>query len=707
MPPTPPPSPPLVTEIPESLADPTPVAGGVVLSSDPTLTAASALGPFDFDEVDIGRMLLVVTATIASLYALQGLSQLLSWAFRHGKHALSSDGRGEPPPPTRVLLFPRLQNMLLKVSVPVFGQAGSLACAAGDLWWHRAWGSALLVTAVGLVLQASVTVVKAWRAPPSECRIDVVTPEDEASTASATARVRLRDALFGRSNFKAVWSGPMVDRTGNLWENCMSDKVAMATSPLLLTASLFQACIAGSLAHLVRRPVLVLLIVLGLQVSSAAQIILTVPFIDPIRQRCANLSSACLVTASLLALAAPRTDATNTAIVVLKAVGIAVSASASALSIVKRVLNHETLAKRIEAMLDARRARTKTLSTETLSTRSVSIAMANPIYNDSDVLGTGEDSLSAMITSLGEDSDGHGRALSAADSNQVSVMSLFDTVDSDERSQSVDESNDDEGGEDAHEVLFGGGALALRHDTTCDNTYNPLFAMTEAAAEQQCFLDADGADGGGLRCTSEEALSLSLMRSVIAGSATALPSETDASEVRDGATPSAALAFERRVREILDAMETVEGLALSVPKDVRMKLDDGEDVHATAQAAKDAVLELSQDPYARTAVSARAAVETLLASTKELCARLGIKSGTRAADEGVGGSRATSTLDALRSMLSAAATQLNNVRLIDRDERLELAKERDERERLQREDELKVLKDKLRNVTVSRRPEGV
>ena len=172
------------------------------------------------DGVNVGKVLIAVVVLLTTLYALQLLVQ--------GSAHLARHVRGTETPLSRVLRFPRLQNMLLKLSVPLLAQAGALGVSAGDEPWHAPLGGAMLVAAFALVGGVCAGVRRACCATPDEVRLDVA--------AEPTARAPL-PWLLGRPGADAVWVGTLVDNCGNLFENYWETRAAMATTPVLLAGS--------------------------------------------------------------------------------------------------------------------------------------------------------------------------------------------------------------------------------------------------------------------------------------------------------------------------------------------------------------------------------------------------------------------------------------------------------------------------------------
>ena len=645
------------------------------MSGSPSQSAASGLGPFVFDGVSVGRVLLATVVALTFLYTLQ----LLAQGATALKGRLSHRGSDPPASPPRVLLFPRLQNMLLKVSVPLLSQAGALGVAGGREWWHHVLGGLMLALALALVAGAASAVARARRAPPEVAKLDV---------ASAGVPGGRWAWLLGRPGVVAAWSGPFVDTHGNIFENGLDSFAAMTTTPMLLGTAFLQGAVAGSFGYLLRRPVALLLCVLGLQVASAAHICFAIPFIDPFRQKCANASSACLITASLLALFAPRAEATNTAIVVLKGIGVVVSSAASGLSFARRVLNADGLRRRIAAAIAMRKEGERGHSVSILS-----------LPREKSERGHSESV--SILNPLARDDGGDDGARCGA------IMAIFDDNDEQGPGGQGDSNGDDGGapaGDDVHEALFGGSAYTARNDTIGD-TYNPLFAIAcaeeDAEAGGGVLLGSGGeagADEGGdagAHCDPEVALSMGLMRSVVGSCKQALPQAAEAEEEasRDRAL-TAATDFRRRMADIVEAMGTVAGLAASNPTDL--------DLETSAQRAALAVSLLAEGPGASTAAGAASDVAALLDMCSEVCRRLGVRASAplRLGDSGEDG-RPFSALEALRSMLSAAKTQLKSVLLIDRDEREDLYRRRMLEERAREEGRLGELKGMLRSARIA------
>ena len=682
------------------------VAPGIAVGGTSAQAAASALGPFVLDGVNVGRVLIAVAVLVTSLYALQLLAQGGERLTRHLRGA-------DAPPPPRVLLFPRLQNMLLKVSVPLLTQAGTLGVSAGDEPWHTVVGSVMLAVALMLLGGACASVRRACHAGLEEAQLVVaVEPADRSRLAW----------LLGRPGGDAVWVGSLVDGHGNLFENYWCTRAAMVTTPVLLIGSLAQSVLAGA-AHLVSRGGVTLLCVLGVQLMAVLHICVTVPFIDSFRHKCSSVSSVCQVTASLLALCAPTDEDVRTAVVVLKVTALVVSSSASALSVAYRVASFDRLRERVAGVVAARERPQE-------KERAASISIVNPLANDggADVSRTAEGGAPTLNTLADVLLDGAAERVSS-DSVVLEADTLMKLFDED----SAEAANTDDSGdmsapwewrssqltEGKHQVsvkeaLFGGGAYSTRHDTIGD-TYNPLFALGSADEALGGMFDVPHASPGGCEGAThvnadnkgehgsnievlpgdergrQRALGLGLMRSVVASCASALP---DAEEVEAAARDRASTtstAFSRRMREIAEGMETVVALATTSEASL-----DTECLEAQA-----AVGQLMEVPSADTAVNASGALAILLDACNAVCERLGVRiaPAARLGERSKDGQVALSPLDVLRSMLAAAATQLNTVRLVDRAEREALFQSRAIEEREVEEARLREHRQVLRAVS--------
>ena len=640
------------------------VAPGIAVGGTSAQAAASALGPFVLDGVNVGRVLIAVAVLVTSLYALQLLAQGGERLTRHLRGA-------DAPPPPRVLLFPRLQNMLLKVSVPLLTQAGTLGVSAGDEPWHTVVGSVMLAVALMLLGGACASVRRACHAGLEEAQLVVaMEPADRSRLAW----------LLGRPGGDAVWVGSLVDGHGNLFENYWCTRAAMVTTPVLLIGSLAQSVLAGA-AHLVSRTGATLLCVLGMQIGAVLHICVTVPFIDSFRHKCSSVSSLCQVTASLLALCAPTDDRARLAVIVLKVLALVVSSSASALSVALRVLNFERLRARVAQVVAARQKRQQ---------GAISVSIINPLAGgDHALCASSADGARSCLADVLLDGAADREPSESVVLNGETIMALFD-----ENGGEAARVGDDDGSsppearsDDISKALFGGHTYETRHDTIGD-TYNPLFALGSEEDITGGTLGASAASGSNAAGSEqhgsagaqldEEAkkrlLRLGLLRSVVASCASTLPDAEEAEMVARDRGSTQASGFARRMREIFEAMGTVAALATSTDAGL-------EDECAEAHVA---VGELVDAPGAGTAVSAAGAVAALLDACNVACERFGVRisPAARLGERDGEGQMALSSLDVLRSMLAAAATQLNAVQLIDRAEReaLFLARAREERE---------------------------
>ena len=145
------------------------------------------------------------------------------------------------------------------------------------------------------------------------------------------------------------------------------------------------------------------------------------------------------------------------------------------------------------------------------------------------------------------------------------------------------------------------------------------------------------------------------------------------------------------MREIAEGMETVVALATTSEASL-----DTECLEAQA-----AVGQLMEVPCADTAVNASGALAILLDACNAVCERLGVRiaPAARLGERSKDGQVALSPLDVLRSMLAAAATQLNTVRLVDRAEREALFQSRAIEEREVEEARLREHRQVLRAVS--------
>ena len=643
------------------------LAPGVALGGTPATTAASALGPVVLDGLDVGRVLLSTAIVLCALYALQLLAQGAAWLWRHASKKAASS------PPPRLLRLPRLQNMLLKVSVPVLAQVGALGASVGDKVWHKALAGVMLVAAVALVATTAITSRRVLNASFNEARLEVVFP------GAANAPLVW---LLGRPGADAVWSGELVETHGNIFENCWH-RSAFTTS-MLLSAALAQGVLAG-LVHSMLSSVAKLVCLLGLQLLVTWKICRTVPFIDSFRHKCFNVSSLCQLVSILIGLCAEGAAA-ETSVVVLKLLAIAISSAASALSMARRVINVDSLRARITSALAASAKRGGGAARAVSSLNPLAIgdaaglgtSAANPadlldIYTDAEVAAREDTTAGAAVDAT------------------HTLMGVFDA----EQVSSGDDGGAHGGAlkqQEVEKALFGGGAYAARHDTATGDTFNPLFAL--GAPEPGAGRARDSVSERVDDKTRQAALNLSLMRSVVASCATALPTAAEAEAARERAA-TAATAFARRMREIGEAMDTVVGLAVS------SSVQDGEcALEEAARAAQDTLRQLTSAPDAGAAVRAAKAVAALLDACTTACKRLGVHGEAtnvaRLGDRREDGAALMSPLDVLRSMLSAAKTQLNVITLIEREEREAMFAVRAAEERASEEARLRALKEGLR-----------
>ena len=655
---------------------------------DASAVATSALGPIDFAPQDARAALTFATA------AALGACAAATCAQQAARFCT------ERP---RLLLFPRTQNMLLRAVVPLWAQVGTLALSApGPDPLTRLWGGALLAGACVLVAFVLRCVRSAARR--NDARL-VIAPA-AAIPLPPPPPTRLRLALLGRGGMDAVWMGEYAATHGNLFENSLDGAGALLSSPLLLAGSLAQAAAAGALAK--RAPTECLALVLALQLATAIYILSASPFIDGIRQMCANAASALGLAATCVAMAAPTASAdARTAVLVLKMLALFIGMSGSAFIAAKRVLRFDSLRRDVARRVEE--------SEEGMGRPSISCA--NPLLDGEGGGDRGRSvaegggyrgcssasSATPLVTALveakeGEEEGADGRAL-------LHVKSLFM-------------------GED--EEVFGSDHCYTRRATIGGeddiDTYNPMYALAEVGAlgGGAFYLDSPddeggahgggggdsggggdgigGGDGGGgsgggggggggaTPAVDTRVRTWAMLRTFAWLGARALPSEADAANAAND--PRLTASFPRRLEEVRSAMDTSLDLAY--------ELGLGDGAKALGAAASAAVRGLADAPSAAAAGAAARAVYEYLDAISSEAAAVGVVLPAIDEEEEMAGG-----IERLRSLLSSARGQLNKVGFVNPEDRLSDARRRMYEERAEAERSIERMRRGLRSAASS------